>query len=67
MTAGTDLDAPVEYAESRCTLTARPAAKRFLYPQLNRFLAELFEGIPNGTHLSQLPKVSLAVLPLPSI
>lgn len=46
-------------SESRCTLTARPAAKRFLYPQLNRFLAELFEGIPNGTHLSQLPKVAL--------
>ncbi|KAL0033494.1 hypothetical protein WJX77_012129 [Trebouxia sp. C0004] len=46
-------------AECNCSLAAQPTARRFLYPQLNRFLADVFEGIPTGTQSSGLPKVEL--------
>ena len=44
--------------ECRCSLAAQPTAKRFLYPQLNKFLADLFASIPYAVGLSRLPKVT---------
>ncbi|KAL3142892.1 hypothetical protein ABBQ38_003180 [Trebouxia sp. C0009 RCD-2024] len=45
--------------ECRCTLTAHSTARRFLYPQLNKFLADLFEAIPAAVDVCQLPEVQL--------
>ena len=50
------------FAECNCSLAAHPTARRFLYPQLNKFLADVFEGIPTGTQLSGLPKVIRTML-----
>lgn len=48
---------PPGYIECRCTLTAHSTARRFLYPQLNKFLADLFEAIPAAVDVCQLPEV----------
>ena len=44
-------------AECKCSLTVSEAPQRFCQPQLNQFLANIFQSIPHAIQLLKLPKV----------